>query len=211
MKSSYKQSFLQKIFSLSRRLRVTVKPKQWLVKLAYTLANYQVPYPKKILALTFSINAAFKIRNDLTNQLPIIFATSEKISREVVKLVYATNYHGLCRRILKNYGYLINNYLSKINNLRGVGISIYDNDAYSNKKLIENSQDWGINLTKSEAELLIKFTKSVKNAGNETLRGEALKYIQGNYSQYLHIVKEKFLPKDYILFDSILLFTRQLF
>jgi DNA helicase-2/ATP-dependent DNA helicase PcrA len=187
------------------------KTKTMVSKIAYLLATYQVPYPKKILALTFSINAAFKIRNDLAQQLPLIFESSDKFSREAVRSVYATNYHGMCRRILKNYGFIISEELRNIDNLKGVGININDDSAYTIRRFNENLQDWGIVLTTSNADLLIRFTKSIKDAGSESLRSEAIKIIQGNFHSYLQIVKENFLPKGYILFDAILLFTRQLF
>lgn len=187
------------------------KTKTMVSKIAYLLATGQVPYPKKILALTFSINAAFKIRNDLASQLPVIFASSEKLSREAVQLVYATNYHGLCRRILKKYGYLIRQELTKIDYLKGVGININDSRAYTYQKFQENLQAWGIALTAADVDLLVQYTKAIKEAGNDSRRGEAIKTIQGKRSAYLEIVKTKFLPQGYILFDAILLFTRQLF
>jgi DNA helicase II / ATP-dependent DNA helicase PcrA len=187
------------------------KTKTMVSKIAYLLCTYQVPYPKKILALTFSINAAFKIRNDLAQQLPLIFESSKQFSRDAVQSVHATNYHGMCRRILKNFGYLISKELSDIDNLKGVGISIYDDSAYTTKKFQENVHEWGIVISMSDMDFLIRYTKSIKDAGSERFRSEAIRIIQGNLTTYLQIVKSSFLPKGYILFDAILLFTRQLF
>ncbi len=187
------------------------KTKTMVSKTAYILATNQILYPKKILSLTFSINAAFKIRNDITQQLPKILSSSKKLSLDSVRSIYTTNYHGLCRRILKRYGYLISSDLSKIDSLKGVAIFINDDRNYSLRRFSGDLLLWGIGLTNNEIDLLYQFTKSIKDAGNEELRVEALKTIRENLKSYLQIVKQKFLPKGYILFDSILLFVRLLF
>lgn len=39
-------------------------------KIAYMLASQKVPYPKHLLALTFSVNSALKIKKDVCEQAP---------------------------------------------------------------------------------------------------------------------------------------------
>ena len=186
------------------------KTRTMVSKIAYLIATGKVSYPKKILALTFSINAAFKIRRDVKQQLPAILSASPGLPQYAQRAVYATNYHGLCRRILGRYGYLIDSDLCRIDNLKGVGIDIYDDNGYTRKKLDRNLNDWGIILTRAEIEQLIQYTRFIKLAGDQNNRLNASRYLAENLRNYLQIVKEKLLPKEYILFDAILLFTRLL-
>ena len=55
-------------------------------------------------------------------------------------MVYATNYHGLCRQILNRFGYLIDPVLSRIDILRGVGVNIYDDEEYTKKRIQRQSK-----------------------------------------------------------------------
>ena len=207
---------LKAIFSLEPYLVVEApagygKTRTMVSKIAYLIAAGQVPHPKKILALTFSINAAFKIRRDITQQLPSVLSTSPNLSRYALQVVYATNYHGLCRRILSRYGYLISSELCQIDTLKGIGIDIGDDEAYTKNRLQQNLQAWEIELAHDEIETLIQYTKCIRLAGDQGTRVNARIYLAHNTGSYLQIVKEKFLPKEYILFDAIILFTRQLF
>lgn len=66
---------LEVIFSDAQRLLVEApagygKTKTMISKIAYMLACNELPNPKKILALTFSVNAAYKIKKDVAEQLP---------------------------------------------------------------------------------------------------------------------------------------------
>jgi len=66
---------LEVIFSESKRLIVEApagcgKTKTMISKVAYLLATGKISHPKKILALTFSVNAAYKIKKELAEYLP---------------------------------------------------------------------------------------------------------------------------------------------
>lgn len=207
---------LEAIFSSESHLAVEApaghgKTRTMVSKIAYLIATAQVPYPKKILALTFSINAAFKIRRDVIQQLPSLLAISPSSSRVELQVVYATNYHGLCRRILGRYGYLTSPELHRADSLKGVGIGTYDSETYTKNKLKGDLQSWGIELAQNEIHTLIQYTKHIKLAGARTTRQDAIEHLSTNLKSYLRIVKDKFLPQGYILFDAILLFTRELF
>lgn len=186
------------------------KTKTMVSKIAYLIATGCVPYPKKVLALTFSVNAAFKIRRDIKDQLPSILSISPSLSSYALHAVYATNYHGLCRRILKRYGYLVSSELSQIEKLRGIGIDIYSNENYTAKRLHQNLGGWQISLSPNEIEILVEYTRNVRLAGDPATCLDARQHLSKNAARYLQIVSERFLPKGYILFDAILLFTRQL-
>lgn len=173
-------------------------------KMAYLISMGQIPYPKKILALTFSINAAFKIRKDIAQQLPSILSTTPRLSREAFQSIYTTNYHGLCRRILSRHGHHISPNLSKVDSLKGVSINV------SKDRLKRDLNELNIELTNDEAELLIDYTKSIEMAGDQTTRECSIKYLSEQSNRYLQVAINKFLPQDCIPFDAILMFTRKL-
>lgn len=180
-------------------------------KIAYLIASGQVPYPKKLLTLTFSINAAFKIRKDLSQQLPELLSATPNLSNTAVQSVYATNYHGFCRRILGKYGHVINPQLRNIDSLRGVGIDFDEDNNKMQQRLINDLGSWGLTLTNGEIELLIQYTSDINQAENSDTRPQKIKELQKNFRKYLEIVEKHFLPNSYIQFDAILMFTRQLF
>jgi len=187
------------------------KTKTMVSKIAFLIASGQIPYPKKILALTFSINASFKIRKDVAQELPSILSTSPKIAFGATQNIHTTNYHGLSRRIVAKFGYTIDQNLSNINSLKNVGIDIYNNDNYTFRRFQESLDIWGISLTTKEIQLLIDFTKNIIAANETTTRPNATKHLSHYLDSYLEIIKTKFLPFGYITFDSIILFTRKLF
>ena len=70
---------LEVIFSPSNRLLVEApagygKTNTMVSKIAYMIATKQIPNPKRLLALTFSVNAAYKIKKDVTQQVPVLLA-----------------------------------------------------------------------------------------------------------------------------------------
>lgn len=65
-------------------------------KLERDLSCGVIPHPKRALCLTYSVNAARKMRNDVVSRLPRTYADR----------VLACNFHGLSRRILGFYGKL---------------------------------------------------------------------------------------------------------
>lgn len=76
-------------------------------KVAYIIAMGKIPKNKKILALTFSVNAAYKMKKDISKKLPAMGLEQVKSPDDLNKLMYISNFHGLSRRILSLYGYLI--------------------------------------------------------------------------------------------------------
>lgn len=187
------------------------KTKTMVSKIAFLIATSQIPYPKKILTLTFSINAAFKIRKDVTQELPSILSTTPKLAQSAVQTVFTTNYHGLSRRIIGKFGYVVNEKLSQINLLKNVGIETYDDDKYTYDKLTRNLDTWGISLSKKEVQTLIDFTQNIKAANETVNRPDTIKHLSENFDAYLNVIKTKYLPAGYITFDAILLFTRKIF
>lgn len=88
-------------------------------KIAFMIATGEITYPKRLLALTFSVNAAYKIKKDVSQKVPELLKESN-IDLKVSDKLFVSNYHGFSRRVLKKYGYLLHENLSKIDNIQSV-------------------------------------------------------------------------------------------
>jgi DNA helicase-2/ATP-dependent DNA helicase PcrA len=123
---------LEVIFSEANRLIVEApagfgKTNTMVSKIAYMIASNQIPTPKKMLALTFSVNAAYKIKKDVLKEIPnILDGHNFKINDKL----YVSNYHGFSRSILQKHGYLMNNNLQNINIFRSVDDSRIEDNVY---------------------------------------------------------------------------------
>lgn len=161
------------------------KTKTMISQIAYLVSSQNLPNPKKILALTFSVNAAYKIRKDIASSalegLPPHFLRDK---------IFATNYHGFCRRFLSLYGCILDERFRNVRNFT----SIEDNNVEFLQRTI------GLNLDTSN--FLTDFNDAVKNI-NE-------KFIKDNFKKYNNYVIKHLMTKKYITFNSILTFTIQL-
>lgn len=187
---------LDVIFSTSDRIIVEApagygKTKTMISKIAYLIASNQIPSNKRILTLTFSVNAAYKIKRDISEKLPLILEGSYSSPTALKKKIFATNYHGLCRRILQLYGFLLSPELKNIENLTGI-----DDSKYNLNKL-------KLGLKRSEINQISILNDKIKEFDSG--------YVQSYYELYLKKVSELLLPKGYIPFNAILLFTFKLF
>lgn len=170
------------------------KTKTMISRLAYLLASGQIPNPKKILGLTFSVNAALKVKREVAEKLPeFLKTTNNPVS--VSERITVTNYHGFCKSILKKYGYLITIALRKDINLFK---AVDDKPNYNNQLTLPNS----IQLTNLEKQILINMSASISNA--------AVPNIQ-EIEAYNSVIKDKLLPLDYITHNAIILLVLELF
>lgn len=188
---------LKAIFSDAKRLIVEApagygKTKTMISKIAYILTAGKLPNPKKILALTFSVNVAYKIKKDVSEQLPMLLESGKFSPARINGRIFISNYHGFCRHVLKLYGYLIHENLKNIDTIR----SIDDSD-------IRTMTNLGIGLAYGDAKELSDLCDAIKD-----VKG---KYINDYLVSYLTKVKSYLLPNDYITYNSIILFTLQLF
>ena len=94
------------------------KTKTMISKIAYILAINGIESTKKILALTFSVNASYKIKKDVSEQLPNIIKCNENEAYKQTDKIVVSNYHGFCRKILAKYylySKILNNFFNKWN------------------------------------------------------------------------------------------------
>ena len=187
---------LEVIFSAADRLIVEApagygKTKTMISKIAYILASGKLPKPKKILALTFSVNAAYKIKKDVSEQLPMIFKSSALNPVRINESVFISNYHGFCRHVLKLYGYLVHENLKNIDTIRAID----DSDT-------QGMTDLGVGLAYEDAKELSDLCDAIKDVNS--------KYIQENHRSYLREVTSHLIPNNYITYNSIILYAIQL-
>lgn len=131
---------------------------------------------KKILCLSFSLSAVNRMRDSL-RQL------QKDIPENTILPIFATNYHGLGRRILSKYG-----------NFVGLSQSI---DNYENTENVVLPQDVNCEIT--------TFKNNIKN---DSLSEKQLLIEIEKYNNYL---REYYLPKSIIPFDGIITLTIELF
>ncbi len=140
----------------------------------------------KMLALTFSVNAAFKMKKDIYEFCPSILGTSLDI---IKKKITISNYHGFARAVLSKYGYLLDERLRKINEILPL----------DEKKVIEQKN---CNLNENEKNFLLEFSKNVTNCD----RG----FIDSNIEEYFNLLI-KLLDINVITYNSYLVYLIVLF
>ena len=187
---------LEVIFSPSNRLLVEApagygKTNTMVSKIAYMIATKQIPNPKRLLALTFSVNAAYKIKKDVTQQVPLLLAetgldiaTSDKI--------FVSNYHGFSRSVLKKYGSVFHSNLKSIDTLQ----SIDDSDVKKTQTTVKG-------LSYENAYFLSEYCDALKKS-NET-------FLRENLEKYCAVIIEDLLPQGFISYNAILTLTQLLF
>jgi DNA helicase-2/ATP-dependent DNA helicase PcrA len=187
---------LEVIFSPANRLLVEApagygKTNTMVSKIAYMIATKQIPNPKRLLALTFSVNAAYKIKKDVTQQVPLLLAdtgldisTSEKI--------FVSNYHGFSRSVLKKYGSVFHSNLKSIDTLQ----SIDDSDVKGTQTAIKG-------LSFEDAFFLSQFGDALK-------KGDSA-FLETNLEKYCSVIIRDLLPQGFISYNAILTLTQLLF
>jgi DNA helicase-2/ATP-dependent DNA helicase PcrA len=184
------------IFSDSPRLIVEApagygKTTTMISRIAYLFATGRIPNPKRILGLTFSVNAALKVKREVAEKLPSLLG-SQNSPVVIGEKVTVTNYHGFCKGILKKYGYLIADALRKdINLFRAVG----DSD-------IEKQSSLKTAITPTEFQSL----KDVETAVKEARIPDAQ-----SIHAYNDIVIKKLLPLNYVTHNAVILFVLEIF
>lgn len=156
-----------------------------------------IPCYKKYLVLTFSLVAAYKIKQEVVTEIPKELDKNRGESNHYTNFnindyILVTNFHGFCRGVLSLYGYLIDENLANINNMNVID-DIYEENIL--KKYITDSE---------------KITK-MENLSMNLKEEEFNELDWGIIDDYLTIVRECLLSNNYLTFNSIILFTLKLF
>lgn len=197
------QDQMNVIFNPSKRLIVEApagygKTKTMVSKIAYLLEINQLPNTKKILALTFSVNASLKIKNEILNQLGALF-TGQTALNLITQRVETSNYHGFGRHVLTLYGFLIHPNLVHINQFKVID--------ETSKRDLEDLQ-----LEDDEKVFLESYAGSLKTIGKFGVNNTRVaSFLNENREHYINILLEKFIPNNYLTYNGILILTLALF
>ena len=129
------------------------KTKVLISKIELTILKNELKSNKKILALTYSVNAAKKMREEIKLNL----------CNDYIKKIEVSNYHGICSRILNLYGRYIDESLSNFSTLQRI-----------------NESNLSINncsLSKEEIELLKNMNNYISNFDEIEYKNNKKKYI----------------------------------
>ncbi len=164
------------------------KTKTLISKIAYLLGNRSIPVHKKVLILTFGVNAAYKIKKEVFEKIPLLVKDVENLEDKIV----VTNFHGLSRKILSNYGYRYNDNLLKLNTF-----SVVDDSK------TEDLTQLDIGILEDEAHFLSNYSLNIKGNNRD--------YMNQHFGRYISLIKNKFLQNMYITHNAILMLTLDLF
>lgn len=167
------------------------KTKTLVGRIAHQIAKRNVAYPKKIMALTFSVNAAYKIRKDVSLLLPEIIGTKGRQTEILSSLIQISNYHGLSRRLLSIYGSPYSTGLTNISRLK-----IVDD---TNERDLSSS----CGLNESEVGIMKDFVEAVKSANEGN--------IANLETDYNNALIKKIIPSGYITYNGLLTLTNEVF
>ena len=186
---------LEVIFSPHNRLLVEApagygKTHTMVSRIAYMIATNKIQSPKRLLALTFSVNAAYKIKKDVSKNIPELLE-GLGLDIQIKEKSFVSNYHGFCRSLLKKYGQKLHPALLNLDTLQ----SIDDSDTASLMRTFKG-------LSTEDAEFLSEFNSSVKN-----IHGKKL---SETIERYNSIIISEILPKNAIPFNGILTLTIKL-
>ena len=187
---------LEVIFSDENRVIVEApagfgKTTTMVSRIAYLYASGQIPNPKRILGLTFSVNAALKIKRDIAAKLPSLLGQGNNPVTLTDKMTI-TNYHGFCKSVLAKYGFLLSDLLRKNVNLY---FAVGDDD-------ITKYPDIVAHVSTSE----LKFMKDIDDSIKSSCMPSDV-----DIHKYNDIVLTKVLPREYITHNSVILFVIELF
>lgn len=160
-------------------------------RIAYQYASGSIPNPKRVLALTFSVNAALKIKRDIAAKLPGLINQKNNPMTLPEKMTI-TNYHGFCKSVLGKYGFLLSDLLRKNINLF---FALGEED-------IEKQSDVFALLTNDELDLIRSINECIKKSQMPS---------EEEISSYNLLVVRKLLPHGYITHNAVILMTLELF
>lgn len=187
---------LEVIFSEAPRVIVEApagygKTTTMISRIAYLFATGSIPNPKRILGLTFSVNAALKVKREISEKLPELI-NAKNNPTIINEKATVTNYHGFCKVVLKKYGYLLFDPLRKdINTFKAIG----DNE-------ISKYMDIANLLTQEDFKVSERIELQIKEGRFPTDEDVQL---------YNQIISKSLLPMGFITHNAVILFAIDLF
>lgn len=183
------QEQLNFILSEENKIIVTApagcgKTKAMISKIAHEIITNEYLNQKRILALTFSVNAAVKIREDIRETLPLILG---KDNFDVDNKLDVSNYHGFANKILRKHGYILHENLKNINDFLRVS---------------ENNGELRKSLVSQEIRILEEYDQSLKNL--DFRKADRLQ------DSYVNIILTKLVPRNIITYNGLLLLAIQI-
>lgn len=182
-KHSGDQDQLDVIFSEDSSIIVTApagcgKTTTMVSKIAWELSSGHVCPNKKILAMTYSVAGAMKIRDSLKALLPELVANSEHF----LNRVDVSNYHQFAIRLLSKYGHVLH---------------VNFNELYGFEIVDEDSRSLFTNLTDSEQRKLLDFRDALKSSD--------INGLNNGIGPYWNILIGKIIPAKKITYNGILI------
>lgn len=147
-----------------------------------------IPNPKRMLALTFSINAARKMKNDIRTKLQ----RSGKNTDAHINRVDVYNYHALARRMLGLYG----------SSLLGLNIDLNTCAQLNESQVLGFFQKSKIALDSQANHVLTSFSVALRDCDEDTIKS-----LFDSYNQTLLTV---LIPRNCITYNGILTLAIQL-
>lgn len=160
------------------------KTKTMISKIAYELVTTPNINSKKILALTFSVNAATKIKEDTTLVLPQLLGRD---NFNIDKKLDVSNYHSFSTKILVKHGYILNEKLSNIANFTIVPENIGLLSQY---------------LIASEVITLLDFLVAINEVNIELA--------DNLEEEYIRILLQKLIPNSVMTYNGLLILANRL-
>ena len=183
------QSQLDFIYSSDSKIIVTApagcgKTKTMISKIACEVSTTPTLNHSKILALTFSVNAASKIREDVKEKLPQLL---NDVDFSVDNVLDVSNYHGFATRLIRKHGYVLHPNLKNLDSFLRVP---------------ESSSELNNYLTQLEINKLIQFDTMIKDFP-----------ISGRFpdrKDYLNILNNSLIPNNIVTYNGLILLAEAL-
>lgn len=170
------------IFSNEKNIIVTApagcgKTTAMVSKIAREISVGHIPSNKKILAMTFSVNAAIRIKDSLKKLIPDVITNSDYF----LSKIDVANYHNFSMRILFKYGYILNEKFKEISTFKVIN---------HNSSMLDSL------ISKDNLDKIKKF--------NDYVRLIKKKDIEENINDYWNVINDFLIPQGFITYDGIL-------
>lgn len=181
-KHSGDHEHLEFIFSNEKMIIVTApagcgKTTAMISKIARELGTGRIPANKKVLAMTFSVNAAMKIKDSLKELLPDLVENSERY----ISKVDVANYHNFATKLLFKHGYALNEEFINLNNF----IIVDDRSDILNRYT-----------TSSDSNKLVALDDALKVSDEDMLKNVV--------DDYWNVLDNKLIPNHIITYNGLL-------